>query len=247
MHHPLIRKLEHYVNLNDEDRHQLQQLGRERVRRVGPREDIVLEGDVPAGVIVLNEGWSYRYKVLEDGRRQILAFLVPGDLCYLSSLAARPMDHTIAAATPGAIAEVPPKLFGDVIRRHPRIKRALLCDALVTSAIQHEWNTSLGRRNAIERMAHFLCELFIRLQVVGRTEHNSFEFPLTQAELGELTGLSTVHVNRTLQELRTSGLIVLKDKTLTIPRLPALMEAGLFSAAYLHLDPAKARFLGGSG
>jgi len=119
---------------------------------------------------------------------------------------------------------------------HPRVVQALWWESLVAAATQREWAVSLGQRDATERMAHLFCELFLRLKTVGLTRGNSCDLPLTQPEMGEATGLSAVHVNRTLQELRASGLIVLRDRTLTIPNFEALAEVALFNANYLHLE-----------
>jgi len=109
-------------------------------------------------------------------------------------------------------------------------------EALVQNAIQREWVLNLGQRDSFERLSHFLCEVFLRLRAVGMTDGDTCAFPATQAELSAALGLSAVHVNRTLQELRSAGLIVLKDKTLTIPDMDALERAALFNRNYLHLD-----------
>lgn len=130
---------------------------------------------------------------------------------------------------------MPRGTFERLAASHPRLIRALWSDAFVAASIQREWIVSLGQRSAYERVAHLFCEVFIRLQTVGLVEGDSCEFPVTQTELGDATGLSTVHVNRTLQDLRAAGLIVLKGRTLHIPDLPALKRAALFNPRYLHL------------
>jgi CRP-like cAMP-binding protein len=119
---------------------------------------------------------------------------------------------------------------------HPRITQALFWDELVTVAIQREWTLNVGQRTAYERIAHLLCELYLRLRTVGLTDGTSCHFPLTQVDLADATGLTAVHVNRTLQELRRDGLIELQSKTLTIPDLNALRQVALFNDNYLHLD-----------
>ncbi|WP_336492928.1 Crp/Fnr family transcriptional regulator, partial [Methylobacterium nigriterrae] len=117
---------------------------------------------------------------------------------------------------------------------HPRIARAFWWEALVGVAIVREWTVNLGQRIGLEKVGHLLCELFIRLRAVGLVEHNSCSLPLTQADLADATGLSNVHVNRVLQELRSSGLILLKDRRLTIPEMSALQVVSLFNPNYLH-------------
>ncbi|SKA26907.1 cAMP-binding domain of CRP or a regulatory subunit of cAMP-dependent protein kinases [Consotaella salsifontis] len=194
------------------------------------------EGDQPTVINLFLDGWGRRYKDLPDGRRQVVSFFVPGDLCDLNIFILRQMDHSIGALTPLTIAEIPRSAFEEIIDRHPRITQALWWEALVAAATQREWTMSLGQRNAAERIGHLLCELFLRLRTVGLTNGTSCPFPLTQSVLGEATGLSLVHVNRTLQDYRAAGMIVLKQRELTIPDLRALMEASMFDANYLHLD-----------
>lgn len=233
---PLIRKLEHFARLSADDRRMLDRVASERVRRVGPREDVIHEGDRPWDVCLILSGWACRYKMLEDGRRQIVSFLLPGDLCDLNVFVLREMDHSIGAVTPVTIAELSRETFEAVALGHPRVTQALWWETLVAAAIQREWTVSLGQRSAFERLAHLLCELFIRLRTAGLTEGDTCELPLTQSELADATGISTVHVNRTLQELRAAGLVVLKGKTLTIPSLATLQDVALFNPNYLHLE-----------
>jgi CRP-like cAMP-binding protein len=233
---PLIRKLEHFTRLSEDDRRAVAAMASERVRQFAVREDITREGDRPDRLNVFLSGWACRYKQLEDGRRQIVAFLLPGDVCDYNGFLLKEMDHSIGALTAVTVAEVPPETVLALETRNPRVAKALVWETLVAVATQREWTVSLGQRNAQERVAHLLCELFLRLRTVGLTEGESCSFPITQVELGYATGLSNVHVNRTLQELRAAGLVVLRDRMLTLPRLPALMRAGLFNPKYLHLD-----------
>ena len=235
MFNTLARKLDQFTRLSSEDRGALAALTSERVRQFGAREDIVREGERPDHLNVFLSGWACRYKQLEDGRRQIVAFLLPGDLCDHNGFLLREMDHSIGALTPVTVAEVSPDAVLALEARHPRIGQALVWETLVAVATQREWTVSLGQRNALERTAHLLCELFLRLRAVGLTDGDTCSFPITQVEFGYATGLSNVHVNRTLQELRAAGLVVLRDRLLTLPRLPALMRAGLFNANYLHI------------
>jgi CRP-like cAMP-binding protein len=231
----LIRKLEQFVRLSGADRAVLDRAGSGRIRKFGPRVDIAREGDSPKDVHLVLSGWACRYKQLEDGRRQVVSFFLPGDLCDLNIFVLREMDHSIGTITPANIADLPREFFEEISARYPRIITALWWESLVNAAVQREWTMSLGQRTASERMAHLLCELFLRLRVVGLAHENSCEFPLTQADLADATGLSKVHVNRTLQELRSAGLLVLKEKMLVVPDLERLMNAGLFNANYLHM------------
>ena len=232
----LIRKLEHFVRLSQTDRVILDRAASERVRRFGPRADITREGDRPKDVHLILSGWACRYKQLEDGRRQVVSFFLPGDLCDLNIFILREMDHSIGTITPVSIADLSRDFFDEMSAGHPRIVTAFWWESLVNAAVQREWTMNLGQRTALERMAHLLCEIFFRLRIAGLTREDSCDFPLTQADLADATGLSKVHVNRTLQELRSAGLIVLKGKMLVVPSLERLMNAGLFNANYLHMD-----------
>ena len=232
----LIRKLEYFVRLSQNDRAILDRAASERVRKFGPRVDIAREGDRPKDVHLILSGWACRYKQLEDGRRQVVSFFLPGDLCDLNIFILREMDHSIGTITPVSIADLSRDFFDEMSADHPRIITAFWWESLVNAAVQREWTMNLGQRTALERMAHLFCEIFFRLRIAGLTRKESCDFPLTQADLADATGLSKVHVNRTLQELRSAGLIVLKGKMLAVPNLERLMSAGMFNANYLHLD-----------
>ena len=207
-----------------------------RVRVVGSDEDIVREGDRPTECSLLLEGWAARYKVLAQGKRQITALHVAGDFVDLHSFLLKTLDHSILALTPCRIAAVPHAALQRITESSPHVTRLLWLNTLIDGAIHREWVTAIGRRSAAAHMAHLICELFHRLEVVGHTDGQSFRLPLTQAELGDTLGLSTVHVNRIVQELRGEGLITWRGERLTIndyQRLKALAE---FDATYLNLQ-----------
>jgi len=239
MAHPVIRKLEQFTRLSADDQRLLERLTCEHVHRFSPREDILCEGNAPGVIHLILSGWACRSKQLEDGRGAILAFLLPGDLCDLGSFHLHATDHSVGALTSVTVAGIPRPLFGDLMLHHARIAQALWGQVLIDAAIQREWTLNLSQRTAYERLCHLLCELFLRLRTVGLTQGTSCELPITQARLAEATGLTLVHLNRMLQELRAANLVVLKNKTLTIPNLEALMSAALFNPAYLHLDHAE--------
>jgi CRP-like cAMP-binding protein len=232
----LIRKLEQFVRLSPADRAILVRVAAERVRNFGSRIDIMREGDKPKDVHLILSGWACRYKQLEDGRRQVVSFFLPGDICDLNVFILTEMDHSIGTITPVTIADLPREFFDEIGAGHPRIATAFWWESLVNASIQREWTMNLGQRTASERIAHMLCEIFFRLRLAGLTHGETCDFPLTQSDLADATGLSKVHVNRTLQELRSASLIVLKGKTLVVPDLERLMSAGLFNPNYLHMD-----------
>jgi CRP-like cAMP-binding protein len=145
------------------------------------------------------------------------------------------MDHSIGALTPVKYADIKRAPFEKLIADDRTLAEALWCETLLNVAIQREWAINLGRRSALERVAHLLCEIFDRLRPVGLVDGNCCSLPVTQTDLADATGLSVVHLNRTLQELRAAGLIVLRDRVLTIADLDLLKETALFSPSYLHL------------
>jgi CRP-like cAMP-binding protein len=234
--HALTTKLENFVRLSADERGFLDEITSQRVRQLDAREDIVREGESPAAMMVMLGGWACSYKMLEDGRRQILNLLLPGDVCNLDALVSREWDHSIATITAATVAEVSRTRFDELLTRYPRLWQALWWESMVSSAIQREWTVNLGQRDAFERVAHLLCELFMRLEAAGLTQGDSSDFPLTQTDLGDATGLSTVHVNRTLRGLREAGLIALRGHRLRIFDMAALRRHAMFNANYLHLD-----------
>ena len=231
-----IRKLEQFTKLEDDDRRALEYAAGVRTRRLAPREDIIHQGDRLQHVNLVLDGWACRYKVLEDGRRQVLAFLVPGDMCDLRMYLLRRADHSIGTLSQGTVAELTPDTITELTTLYPRLRDAFHWNSLVDEAIARESIVNLGRRNATERMAHLFCELFIRLRAVGLVDGMTFEFPVTQELLSDAVGLSAVHVNRTLMDLREGKLITLKGRYLTILDLDRLASTALFNPDYLHFD-----------
>ncbi len=236
MRNPLVEKLSHFVRLAPPEQDRIDLISTRRLRHIRTRQDIVPEGERPETVTLILAGWACRYKVMEDGRRQIIGLLLPGDLCDHNVFVLRHMDHSIGAITDVTTGELSRGGFDELKATHPRVAEALTWDSLVAMATQREWALTLGQRNALERLAHLFCEAFVRLKTVGLASDSSIDMPLTQTELGEATGLSPVHVNRTLQELRAADLIILRDRRLTIPDFNCLARVGQFDASYLHLE-----------
>lgn len=230
----VIRRLNALRRLSDSGAATLEKMLRERVQRAGPGEDLICEGDRVDSVRFILSGWLCRYKALEDGRRQIVNFILPGDTSDAHAYLLAVMDHSISTLTPVVYAEFDRNQFESLVGSDHTVAEALWCETLVSNAIQREWAINLGRRVALERVAHLLCEIYERLRPVGMVDGNSCAFPVTQMDLADATGLSVVHLNRTLQELRAAGLIVLRERTLTINDLDALKNTALFSPSYLH-------------
>jgi CRP-like cAMP-binding protein len=240
MNNPLLRKLANFTALSEEESEAVRECCN-NVREVGAREDVIGQGDRTGGVKLLLEGFACRYKTLEDGRRQIVAYFVPGDLCDLRVFILKRMDHSIGAIAPSRVATIAPENVLKLMHNYPTLTTALWWSTLVEEAIAREWIVNVGQRNARERMAHLFCELLYRFRAVGLNQGMSCTLPLTQGELAETLGLSPVHVNRTLQDLRRRKLITLDGGTLAIKDLPALEELSLFNADYLHLDYGTAK------
>ncbi|WP_407175145.1 Crp/Fnr family transcriptional regulator [Bradyrhizobium sp. STM 3562] len=207
---------------------------RERMLRLGAGQDLISEGDRPDRIRFILSGWLARYKTLEDGRRQIVNFILPGEVCDAYSYLLSRMDHSIGSLTPVIYSEIERERFEELIASDRTLTEAVWCEWLANNSIQREWTLNIGRRVALERVAHLLCEIFERLKAIGQVDGTSCAFPITQMDLADATGLSVVHLNRTLQELRAAGLIVLRERMLTINDLDALKNTGLFTPAYLH-------------
>lgn len=166
---PLSLRLEAYTKLSQNDRAALDRLTRKGQREIGPRRDLIREGEAPKSVFLVLEGWACRYKQLPDGRRQIVSFFLPGDICDLNVYILKEMDHSIGAITALKVAEIGPEEFEKLMRDYPRVARALFWDELVTVSVQREWTLNVGQRMAHERISHLFVELFLRLQAVRRT------------------------------------------------------------------------------
>lgn len=237
---PLIRKLEVAGELTEQDRLVLHGLCAQ-TRQVEAKQDIIDQGAPPSDVHLVLEGFAYRYKLLPDGRRQILAVLVPGDFCDLHIAVLGEMDHAIGTLTSCTIVDIPAATIKELTDNHPRITRALWWATLVDEGTLREWLVNLGQREGAERLAHFFCEMLIRLQVVGMADENSFILPLRQYDLADLFGLTDVHVSRLLQVLREKDLIVLERRRLSVPDVPALQAFCDYDSTYLHLAIGKSK------
>jgi CRP-like cAMP-binding protein len=230
----LIRKLESIAQLSDEEKAAILRLPLQ-LRVLPADHDILREGDAPTECFLVIEGFVCRYNLTAAGKRQIHSFHIAGDIPDLQSLHISVMDHSLCTLVPSRLAFIQHDDLRTLMRSHPRIGDLFWRDTLIDAAIFRQWIVGLGRREARAQMAHLLCELLVRLRAVELVENHAFKLPLTQAELGDATGLSTVHVNRTLQDLRGAGLIELRGGSLTVLDWDGLQEAGEFDPAYLHL------------
>lgn len=230
----LARRLEELTPLTDEDRSELARLCSQSTHTIAPKRDLIREGEEPRSVYLILEGWACLYRTLENGRRQIVDFAIPGDLCDLNVFILDAMDHSIEAITRLRVAEIGRQVLHHVVTTYPNITTALWCQELVSKSIHREWIVNVAQRSAQQRIAHLFCEMYLRLESVGLTHGFSCDFPPTQSQLADATGMTSVHVNRSLQELRRSGLVEFQRQRLTIPNMLALQHAGLFNPEYLH-------------
>ncbi len=235
MTNPLILKLETYDRLSDDEKKVLENAVA-RIRVVEADDDVLREGDRPAESSLLLEGFAARYKIVSNGRRQISALHVAGDFIDLHSFLLKTMDHGVVALTNCRIALVPHATLEKISDEYPHLTRLLWLNTLIDGAIHREWLTAMGRLSATAHMAHLICELYLRLKVIGRADGDTIQLPVTQAELGDTLGLSTVHVNRVLQELRKEGLIRFQGDALTILDWDRLKKVGEFTSTYLSLQ-----------
>jgi CRP-like cAMP-binding protein len=230
---PLIRRWERRSPLSDADRAAISGLPATR-KTFGRDAYVVREGDAPRDCGLLLSGFAYRQKVVRGGSRQIISIHIPGEFVDLQNFLLAEADHNVQALNEAEVALIPKAALSELASSHPAVGRAMWLDTLIDSSVFREWVVNVGRRDARTRIAHLLCELALRLQSSGTAQEHSCEFPLTQEQLGDATGLTAVHTNRVLQSLRQEGLISLTSRTLTVLDWSALKEVGEFSERYLH-------------
>jgi CRP-like cAMP-binding protein len=231
--------MEQFTTFSDEDKQLLDKLAFGRQRRYGAREDLVREGEHSPDLHLVLSGLACRYKLLEDGSRQILAFLVPGDLCDAEVFILKEMDHHIGTLAPSQIAMLPGDVMRDLLLNRPGIALALWWGSLQDEGVLRTRIIDEGRRDAYTRIAFLIYEMLVRLRAVSVMNDETFEFPVTQNDLADATGLTPVHVNRMLQRLREEGLIAIEGKRWTVLDPPGLRAAARYNPNYLHLDRAR--------
>jgi len=232
--HPLIRKLESIAPVSEQERQAIINLPL-TVRDLKADQDIVRDQDRPSQCCAILEGFACRYKILPGGKRQIFSFHIPGDIPDLQSIHVEIMDHSLGTVVPSKVAFIAHETIRPFIRAHPRIGDVFWRETLIEAGIFRAWMAGLGRREAYERIAHLFCELYVKFSAIGQTNGSAFAMPLTQAELGDTLGLSTVHVNRTLQALRAKGLIRTRNGNVLVEDWEGLQRAAEFDPTYLHI------------
>lgn len=236
--HPLVSKFDGLMDLTASEREALSGFPLRTVS-LEAHQDVTREGDRPSRCAMLIEGFACTSKITTKGRRQIMAFHIAGNMPDLHSVHLGVLDsdiRTISACTMGFMDHSPLKAL---CSQHPRIAAVLWRTTLVDASVYREWMTNIGQREAFGRLAHLFCEVMTRMEDSGQADGDRCRFPVSQVELGEATGMSAVHVNRTLQELRKENLVSFAAGVLTIHNRDRLAEAGEFDLTYLHLQEAQ--------
>ena len=235
MHNALRSKLERFGPFSGEEKNALDSLILNK-RSISRRSYLFQEGDSASTVDVVLSGFLCRSRGLSSGDRQIFGYLLPGDIAGLNVFIARRMDYDIVAITDCVVANVRPEALLATMEAHPSIAKALWWQSLIVEAVLREWIVNLALRRSDERLAHLLCELMVRLERVGLVKGSTYELPLTQQDLGDTLGLPSIHVNRSLRELREAGLVTVKGGKVFVHDIERLKRFAGFDDAYLHLS-----------
>ncbi len=234
---PMLRKLRLWQGLDEAEAAALLALPHQLVQ-LEPGGYIVREGDEARYSCLLISGFAYRQKVTRNGARSINAVHMPGDMVDLQNSLLGQADHSVQALTRARIARIPRDAVVELAFRLPKVGFAMWYDTLVDASVFREWILNIGRRDAQTRLAHLLCEFGVRLELLGLGTRSSYEFPLTQDQMADATGLTPVHVNRSLKELQRRGLITRNLRFVTVDNWVNLKRAAEFDDSYLHLDRA---------
>lgn len=230
-----LKKLRQRTEISPEEERAIRDAVTE-TRRVPADQIFVRSGEELNSSAVLLSGWMARSKDLPSGERQVTELHVAGDFTDLHGFTLKRLDHDVTTLSECVVAVVPHDRLRQMTTKFPHLGRVYWFCTNVDGAIHREWALSLGQRSALSRMANLFCELYMRLRVVGRTEGNGYAFPLTQRELSECLGLTVVHANRTLQELRRRGLVEFENRFVTILDRRGLEGVAEFDPCYLYLE-----------
>ena len=239
--HPLevlVRNLELRSPLPAEDREAVLKLPH-TLRSLEAGTYTIREADPPEHCAVLISGFAYRQKLAGDGSRQIVALHIPGDALDFQNLFLDVSDHSVQLLTRGEVAMISIRDLQNLARERAAVGHAILVKILVEASIFREWVLNVGRRDARTRVVHLLCELGVRLDAEGLAQDYSYELPMTQEQLADAVGLTSVHVNRTLKSLEAEGLIVRSKRSVSFPDWKRLRAVGDFNQRYLHLEPQR--------
>jgi CRP-like cAMP-binding protein len=232
---PLVAKFLQFAPLSNQEIGVLEAMC-QREERFRAGANIVIEGETPRSAFVVTRGMACRYRLMPDGRRQILSILIPGDFFDLHGFLLKAMDHSVATIGPTRVAAIGREAVMDIILHHPLIGAALWWSAMQEEAMLRERIVALGRRSARGRLAYFLCELVWRQRAISMAEDHTIRLPFTQADLADTLGLTSVHVNRVLQDFRRDKLITLERGRLILHDVEGLQAISGLTSDYLKLD-----------
>lgn len=231
----LVMKFEQRDRLPDDEKRVLE-AAVVRIDSYRAREDVIIEGELQTESRLLVDGVAHRYKALSDGRRQIMALHIAGDFVDLHSFTLKKLDHNVATITPARFAVVPHDTLRAITESEPHLTRLLWMSTMIDAAIHREWVVSAGRRSAVEHIANLFCEMYVRSQAVGLADGKRYPLPLTQEDMADACGLTSVHVNRSLQELRATGAVEWQRGTVIVNDWDELQRIAEFDPRYLNLE-----------
>lgn len=242
---PMVRQLSYRVKLDEADRAAIYALPF-KIKMIERNHFVVREREPATHSCAMLSGYSVRSKIVGTGNRQICAIHMKGEMVDLQNSLLLKADHSVQMLTPSKVALIPREDILRVAAERPMVGRAMWTDTLVDAAIFREWIANVGRRDARTRIAHLLCEFSLRLKVAGLGENNDYELPMSQEQLGDATGLTSVHVNRTIKALEADGLIHRANpRSIHIGDWRKLADVGDFDSNYLHLRPDEPALAGG--
>jgi CRP-like cAMP-binding protein len=235
---PWTMKMEQFTRFSLKEKQALDSLLTERQKTLRAGEDVIADGAHSPDCHVIISGLACRYKLMPDGTRQIMAFLVPGDLCDAEIFILKVMDHGVLAMTPCLTALISGEIMKTLLRGPGCLGEALWWGTMTDLGVLRERIIDHGRRNARQRISHLLYEMLVRYRMVGLTMDDTFDFPITQVDLADATGLTPVHVNRILKKLATDGIMLFQRGKVSILDPDRLKSVAQFNSSYLHLDRA---------
>jgi CRP-like cAMP-binding protein len=229
----MVRKFERRARIGEADREALLALPHQ-LRRVPAGAHIIRDGDKPDYCCLILSGFAYRHKITGEGGRQVLSLHLAGDFVDLQNSLLEVSDHNVQTLTDADVAFIPRDAIKDLALARPAIGVAMWVDTLVDSAIFREWVVNVGRRDARARVAHILCEFSMRLEEAGLADNHRYMLPMTQEQLADAVGLTSVHVNRVLRQLGEEGLISRNKRAIVIEDWARMRDVGDFNERYLH-------------
>jgi CRP-like cAMP-binding protein len=231
----MIRRLDRRSPLGEADRAALRALPHQ-IRRLPASGHLVRDGDTTEFCTLLLSGFAHRYKITGEGGRQIISIHMAAEFVDLQNSFLQRSDHGVQTLTETEVALIPKAAFEELAFGRPAIGKALWIDTLIDASIFREWVVNVGRRDSRARVAHLLCEFSLRLEAAGLSRDHRYELPMTQEQLADAVGLTSVHVNRVLRQLGEEGLISRDRRSVVIEDWQRLRNAGDFNERYLHHD-----------